>query len=272
VTPSKGKRTKKRKRREAKLAGEDAAPRLTETPAPPQIASAVVIGLNNIVRSLQSLSQQSKPQALSKELESHKDDSEKLSTSSGSPAKRASKSKLVDPKKDGPSEASKSPNSPALVASEQSLVDNSAGNSGRVPESNSPADTTKSNPSLIPPHFSAIFVPAPSPPSIIHAHLPMLIFTASLAHPNLPPTRLVTLPKGSEARLCEALGLPRVSFIGILEDAPHSKGLIDQARESVPEIEIPWLSEAKKGEYLGVKINAIETFVGAGKKEKEKVV
>jgi ribonuclease P/MRP protein subunit POP3 len=274
VTPSKGKRSKKRKRREAKLAGEDAAPRLTETPAPPEISSVVMIGLNNIVRSLQSLSQLSKPPALSKDLESHKDDSGKLSTSSGSPAKRASKSKVVDPdpKKDDPGETSKSPNSPTLVTSEKSLVDNSMDDSGRVPSSRSPAGTTKSNPSPIPPHFSAIFVPASSPPSIIHAHLPILIFTASFAHPNLPPTRLVTLPKGSEARLCEALGLPRVSFIGILEDAPYSTGLVDLVRESVPAIEIPWLSEIKREEYLGVKINAIETFVGAGKKEKEKVV
>jgi ribonuclease P/MRP protein subunit POP3 len=272
VTPSKGKRTKKRKRREPKLVGEDAAPRLTETPAPPEISSAMMIGLNNIVRSLQSLSQQSKPQALSKDLESHKDDSNRLSTPSGSPAKSASKSKLVDHKKDDPSEASKSPNSPALVTSEKSLVDNSIDDSGRVPQSNSPADTTTSNPSSMAPHFSAIFVSASSPPSIIHAHLPMLIFTASLAHPDLPPTRLVTLPKGSESRLCEALGLPRVSFIGILEDAPHSKGLIELVRGSVPEIEIPWLTEVKRGEYLGVKINAIETFVGARKKEKEKVV
>jgi ribonuclease P/MRP protein subunit POP3 len=269
VTPSKGKRTKKRKRREAKLAGQDAAPGLTETPAPPEISSSVVIGLNNIVRSLQSLSQQSKPQALSKDLESHKDDSNRLSTSSGTPAKSASKSKLVDPKKDDPSEASNSPNSPKSTTSKQILVDNLMGDPAPISQSSPSTDTTtKSNPSLIPPHFSAIFVPASSPPSIIHAHLPMLIFTASLAHPNLPPTRLVTLPKGSESRLCEALGLPRVSFIGILENAPHSKGLIELVRGSVPEIEIPWLTEAKRGEYLGVKINAIETFVGAGKKEK----
>jgi ribonuclease P/MRP protein subunit POP3 len=272
VTPSKGKRTKKRKRREAELAGEDAAPRLTETPPPPEISSAVVIGLNNIVRSLQSLSQQSKPQALSKDLESHKDDSNKLSSSSSSPAKSAPKSKLIAQKKDDPSEAHKSPNSPTFITSEQSLVDNSADNSGRVPESTSLADTTKSNPPSLPSHFSAIFVPASSPPSIIYAHLPMLIFTASLAHPNVSPTRLVTLPKGSESRLCEVLGLPRVSFIGILEDAPHSKGLIDLVRECVPAIEIPWLTEVKRVEYLGVKINSIKTFVGAGKKEKEKVV
>jgi ribonuclease P/MRP protein subunit POP3 len=271
VTPSKGKRTKKRKRREAKLAGEDAAPRLTETPPPPEISSAVVIGLNNIVRSLQSLSQQSKPQALSKDLESHKDDSNKLSAPSGSPVKSASRSKLVDHKKNDPSEGSKSPNSPALLTSVQLLADNSADNSGPAPESNSLADTTKSNPPSLPSHFSAIFVPASSPPSIIHAHLPMLIFTASLAHPNVSPTRLVTLPKGSESRLCEVLSLPRVSFIGILEDAPHSKGLIDLVRECVPAIEIPWLTEVKRVEYLGVKINAIETFVGAGKKEKKVV-
>jgi ribonuclease P/MRP protein subunit POP3 len=48
--------------------------------------------------------------------------------------------------------------------------------------------------------------------------------------------------------------------------------LVDLVRECVPEIEIPWLSEAKRADYLGVKINAIETFVGAGKKAKEKVV
>jgi ribonuclease P/MRP protein subunit POP3 len=269
VTPSKGKRTKKRKRREAQLAGEDAAPRITETPTPPEISSAVVIGLNNIVRSLQSLSRQSKPQALSKDLESHKNDSNKLSTPSGSPAKSTSKSELVDHKKDDHSEASKSPNSPKSATSKQILVDNLMDSSAPIPKSNPSTDTTtKSNPSLIPPHFSAIFVPASSPPSIIHAHLPMLIFTASLAHPNLPPTRLVQLPKGSDSRLCEALGLPRVSFVGILDDAPHSKGLVDLVRGNVSEIEIPWLSDAKRGEYLGVKINAIETFVGAGKKEK----
>jgi hypothetical protein len=112
-------------------------------------------------------------------------------------------------------------------------------------------------------HFSAIFVPRSLQPPILHAHLPQLVVTASLAHPELPVTRLVQLPKGCDARLSEALGLPRVSFIGILDGAPHSKSL---------EIEIPWLAEAKKSVYLPVKINAIESFVPVVAQKKQKAV
>jgi ribonuclease P/MRP protein subunit POP3 len=116
-------------------------------------------------------------------------------------------------------------------------------------------------------HFSAIFVLRSSQPSILHMHLPQLIRTASLAYPELPATRLVQLPNGCDARLCEVLGLPRVSFIGILDGAPFSKALVDLVRECVPEIEIPWLQEAKKPVYLPVKINTIETFAPIAKKE-----
>jgi len=121
-------------------------------------------------------------------------------------------------------------------------------------------------------HFSAIFVPRSSQPENLHAHLPQLIATASLAHPELPATRLVQLPQGCEARLCEALHLPRVSLIGLLDSAPHSKSLLDVVRRCVPEIEVPWLQEAKKSVYLPVKINAIETFAPIRKKEQKVVV
>jgi hypothetical protein len=122
------------------------------------------------------------------------------------------------------------------------------------------------------PHFAAIFVPRSGQPSILHAHLPQLIATASLAHRELPSTRLVQLPKGCDRRLCEALGLPRVSFIGVLDGAPHSKSLIDQVRECVPEIEISWLREANGSVYLPVKINAIDTFVPVAKKQQQKLI
>jgi RNase P subunit Pop3 len=110
-------------------------------------------------------------------------------------------------------------------------------------------------------HFSAIFVPQSSQPEILQAHLPQLVITASLANPELPVTRLVQLPKGAGARLSDALGLPRVSFIGILDGAPHSKPLVDLVRDFFPVVEIPWLEEAKKSVYLPLKINAIESFV-----------
>ncbi|KAH8671920.1 hypothetical protein BGZ60DRAFT_23169 [Tricladium varicosporioides] len=119
-------------------------------------------------------------------------------------------------------------------------------------------------------HFSVIFVPKSSQPSILHAHLPQLVTTASLAYPGLPATRLVQLEKGSDARICEALKLPRASFIGIIEGAPYVKALVELVRECVPEVDVPWLREVKKGEYLPVKINAVETFAPVVKDKERK--
>lgn len=116
-------------------------------------------------------------------------------------------------------------------------------------------------------HFSAIFVCRSTQPTILNDHLPQLVYTASLAHAELPATRLVALANGSDTRLCEALGIPRVSFIGILDGAPHSKPLVNLVREYVPEIEVPWLKQAKESRYLPVKINAIETFSTVVKKD-----
>lgn len=115
--------------------------------------------------------------------------------------------------------------------------------------------------------FSAVFVSRHSQPSILHAHLPQLVATASLAYPESPATRLIQLPRGSEERLCEALGLPRVSFIGLAEGAPHSGSLVDLIRGCVSPVEVPWLVEAKEAEYLPVKINSIETFAPVVKKK-----
>jgi len=117
-------------------------------------------------------------------------------------------------------------------------------------------------------HFSAIFVTS-SLPSIVQAQLPQLVATASLAHPNDTPTRLVQLPKGCEARINNALGLPNVSLVGLLTEAPRSKGLVDLIQAAVRAIEIPWLQEIKKGIYLPVKINAIETTMPVTVKEKK---
>jgi ribonuclease P/MRP protein subunit POP3 len=168
------------------------------SPPPPEISGSIVVGLNNITRSLESLSKSSKP-----------------------------------------------PNAPYPPDGErESLVDDAR-------------------------HFSAVFVLRSSQPPILHSHLPQLIATASLAHPNLPATRLVQLSNGCDARLCEALGLPRVSFIGILEGAPHSKSLVDLVQKCVPEIQIPWIQEVTASKYLPVKINAIQTFAPVTKSESQ---
>jgi ribonuclease P/MRP protein subunit POP3 len=176
-------------------------------PPPPALSSFIVVGLNRIIRSLESSSQ-----------------------------------------KIGPGQAEQ-----VLGDSFQGLTD------GLLDENIAPDQSSN-------PHFTAILVLRSSQPTILHAHLPQLISIASLAHPESPPTRLVQLPKGCDERLCEILGLPRVSFIGIVEGAPNSQGLVDFIRDSVAPIELPWLSDVKNAKYLPVNVKAIETTVGISKK------
>lgn len=211
MTPSKGKRSKKRKRLEAKL--KDGGEQGSDIPPLPEISASVVVGLNRVTRHLESLSRSSKPFSLP---------GGKPDTSTGF---------------DGDESREK--------------VGEFIGE--HLSSSISSVDTSMNR------HFSAIFVPQSSQPAILQAHLPQAIVTASLVHPQLPATRLVQLPRNSEARLSEALGLPRVSFVGILEGAAHTKALMGLVLEYVPKIEIPWLKEIGTSTYLPVKINAIET-------------
>lgn len=108
-------------------------------------------------------------------------------------------------------------------------------------------------------HLAAIFVCRSSQPSVLHSHLPQLVTTTSLTQPYLQQTRLVQLPQGCESGLSSSLGLSCASFVGIFEDAPHSKLLVDFVRDVVPIIEVPWLKEAQKAQYMPVKVNAILT-------------
>lgn len=211
---SKGKRSKKRKRKDGKLKGED--PELTR-PSPPEISSSVFVGLNNITRNLETLSRKSK----------HGHDSS-----------------LDD------------------SLAKQPEVHDSPSQGGKVSESSVMMENKSRDR-----HFSAVFVLSSSLPSVLQEHLPQLVTTASLAHPSLPATRLVQLPKGCESRLCANLGLPRASAVGILDGAPHSGSLIDLVREQVPEVHIAWLQEARKHEYQAVKIKTVETFGWVAEKE-----
>ncbi|KAI1484155.1 hypothetical protein F4774DRAFT_364956 [Daldinia eschscholtzii] len=113
--------------------------------------------------------------------------------------------------------------------------------------------------------YSAIFVARSGPPNTLHRHLPQAVAIASKAHPEQTPVRLVGLSKPCDDRLSEALGIPRVSCIGIREGAPDSKALVEFIVKHVPSVEIQWMEEAKKAEYKATNINAIETFVGTKK-------
>jgi ribonuclease P/MRP protein subunit POP3 len=112
-------------------------------------------------------------------------------------------------------------------------------------------------------HLAAVFVTSFSQPTILHAHLPQLIGMASRAQSNLPPIRLVQLPRGCEQRLCESLGLPRAGFIGLFDDAPYSAPLLAFLMDNVSAIDIDWLKEAQTVEYIPLQVNTVETFVSS---------
>ncbi|OTA66423.1 hypothetical protein K449DRAFT_390840 [Hypoxylon sp. EC38] len=115
------------------------------------------------------------------------------------------------------------------------------------------------------PSYSAIFVARPAYPNALNGHLPQMVAVASKSHPEQMPIRLVGLSKSYEDRLSESLGIPRVSCIGLREQAPNSKALIQFVRQHVPVIEVQWLEEARQAEHRETNIKTIETFVGSKK-------
>ncbi|KAI1771401.1 hypothetical protein F4818DRAFT_213054 [Hypoxylon cercidicola] len=117
------------------------------------------------------------------------------------------------------------------------------------------------------PPYSAIFVARSGQPNALNSHLPQMVAVASKSHPTQTPIRLVGLSKSCGDRLSESLGIPRISCIGIREEAPGSKALVEFTRRHVPAVEIQWLDQARRAEHLGTNINAIKTSVGS-KREK----
>ena len=102
-------------------------------------------------------------------------------------------------------------------------------------------------------HLPLIFTLQP-PSSITTSHLPLLTQTASRSLPASESARLVPLKPASEAKLAAALGLPRVGVIGIMDDAPGARPLLEYARQKVPAMDVPWLREACEARYLDVNV------------------
>lgn len=45
-----------------------------------------------------------------------------------------------------------------------------------------------------------------------------------------------------------------MGIVGLFEDAPGAKGLVEYVLENVDLVDVPWVKEAGKGEWLGTKI------------------
>ena len=114
----------------------------------------------------------------------------------------------------------------------------------------------------------AVFVPREDQHSIISAHMPLLVKAASLGSGSDSQIRLVRLPKGADARLSMALGVPCVGAVGLMEGAPGAEDLIGVLRDEVGELVIPWLEKASSGVYRPVNIQSIETTSNERKRKK----
>lgn len=107
-------------------------------------------------------------------------------------------------------------------------------------------------------HVAAVFL-LRELDDLIYSHLPTMCHTASLAHPELPATRLALLDHSVEKKVAAALEQsPNVSVLALLEAAEEdvgSKGLIDYVREEVAAVDVPWLKQATDAQWLGTNIN-----------------
>ncbi|KAJ2899013.1 type 2A phosphatase activator TIP41 [Zalerion maritima] len=115
------------------------------------------------------------------------------------------------------------------------------------------------------PWLSVIFVVGIEPPSSLSSassssplswHFSQVVTTASLAHPDKPPIRLVGFKRDVADRLSEALGLPRVSCIALREGCPQSEALVEFIRESIFPVDVPWLQDAKTATFKPTKVKA----------------
>lgn len=193
ISPSKGKRAKKRKR---KVAEADTA--ADAVPPAPQLAKYVDLGLASISRSLEKVSAQ--------------------------------------PRRDDP---------PASEATDQKRT----------------SEELPCEP------YSIIFVARSGQPSAFHSHFPQMVAVASKSVPSRQPIRLVGFSAACEERLSSALGIPRISSIGLREGAPHTKALVEFVREHVPPVDMTWYQETKNGRFMETKINAIEVPIGTKKQK-----
>ncbi|KAJ4304386.1 RNase P and RNase MRP subunit [Collariella sp. IMI 366227] len=113
--------------------------------------------------------------------------------------------------------------------------------------------------------YSVIFVARSGQSSAFHSHFPEMVALAAQGQSSDEAVRLVGFSKACEDRLSEALAIPRVSSIGLYQDAPQAKGLVDFVREHVAPIEVPWLAETRSGKFLETKIAAVPTKIGTKK-------
>ncbi|KAF4441246.1 rnase subunit pop3 [Fusarium austroafricanum] len=110
--------------------------------------------------------------------------------------------------------------------------------------------------------YSMVFVTRGNQASTFNCHFPQMIGAASRKTRLEEHIRLVGLSKPCSERLSACLGVPRVSSIAILKDAPGAGALQEFVMKKVAPVKASWLDASSDAQYLEPKINAIETTVG----------
>ena len=101
--------------------------------------------------------------------------------------------------------------------------------------------------------LAAVFLDRSCQQMLMYRDLPSLVFAASRDQ-SREAIRLVALPDGSEAWLGNALGLHQVGMVGVSQDTPDARPLLDFVQENVPLVELPWIDKTMRGEYLPARL------------------
>lgn len=72
-------------------------------------------------------------------------------------------------------------------------------------------------------------------------------------------TRLLAVPPGVEPVIAEALHIPHVGALGILEGAPGADALVAYVREHVGLTRCTWIEEAMEPQWKGTKVDTQPT-------------
>ncbi|KAF4976833.1 hypothetical protein FDECE_18425 [Fusarium decemcellulare] len=110
--------------------------------------------------------------------------------------------------------------------------------------------------------YIMVFVARGNQASSFNCHFPQIVSAASRHLPVEDRIRLVGFSNPCSERLSACLGVPRVSSIAIVKDAPGAGALQDFVLKTVAPVEATWLDASVDGQYLPTKINAIETTAG----------
>ncbi|KAF9535672.1 hypothetical protein CPB83DRAFT_888356 [Crepidotus variabilis] len=94
------------------------------------------------------------------------------------------------------------------------------------------------------------------PPMLID-HLPHLVAAFNSTRPQ-NFTKLVPLPKGSEASLAEALGIRRVAVVGLEEDPPDDQ-TFKEMMDKIPTLAAAWLTQVGPQELIPTHVKQTHT-------------